>query len=433
MGLFLTIVYLLYMLGTPAAWLPFLAQASALVYLSALACIASLGRLLTGSLFRHTPQVVVFGGFFGLLVCTPLLQRWLGGVFAAFRELIPYLILLFLVRVNCDATARRKIVIFALLLLMTTLALVGAYNYHAYPNDLENKFIWRHGSSEDTKMADQSDIQMEYRLKAQGILDDPNDFAQIMLVTIALSTVFWGQSKLASLFLVLVPGSVLLHGIYLTRSRGALVAIVVTMMVVLRRRLKLWGAALAGMLIAAGLLIMKFAGGRQISVSSGADRLELWSEGLYLFKRSFGLGIGIHNYVDQVGQTAHNSILLVAVESGFIGLTLFLTVFVICFTQLQRIIRPVDGSEPDAVLAHEARSFEAALTAYLATSWFLSRAYNPVPYLLVGLVAALAFQAAERSPGVPLLPRWPIVVRNSLVLGPICLACIYILVRLRAV
>lgn len=433
MGLLLTIAYLLYMLGTPAAWLPFLAQASALVYLSVLASIASVGRMLTGSLFRHTPQIVVFSGFFGVLVCTPLLQRWFGGVLAAFRDLAPYLLLLCLVRVNCDATARRKILIFALLILMTILALVGAYNYHAYPDDLENKFIWRHSSSEDNGVDEASDVNVEYRLKAQGILDDPNDFAQLMLVTIALSTVFWGQGKLASIFLVLVPGSVLLYGIYLTHSRGALVAMVVTTIVVLRRRLKLWGAALAGMLIGAGLLIMQFAGGRQISVSSGADRLELWSEGLYLFKHSFGLGIGIHNYADQVGQTAHNSILLVAVESGFIGLTLFLAVFVICFTQLQRIVRPVDGSQPDPLLAREARSFEAALTAYLATSWFLSRAYNPVPYLLVGLVAALAFQVAERSPGLPLLPHWPVIVRNSLILGPTCLACIYILVRLRAV
>ncbi len=433
MGLILTIFYLLYMLGTPAAWLPWLAQSSALVYVSVVAFVASMPRLLTGSLFRHTPQIVVFGGFFGVLICTPLLQRWFGGVVIAFRELIPYLVLLFLIRVNFDTTSRRKILIFALLVLMVTLALAGAYNYHAYQTDPENKFVFRQNVYGDAAAVEGSDLMLDYRLKAQGILDDPNDFAQVMLVTIALSTVFWGQNKLANLFLVLVPGAVLLYAISLTHSRGALVAMVVTMMVALRRRLKLWGAALAGMLIAAGLLVGQFAGGRQISVSSGADRLDLWSEGLYLFKHSFGLGIGIHNYADQVGQTAHNSILLVAVESGFIGMTLFLALFVICFTQLQRIIRPLDGSEPDPVLAHEARSFEAALAAYLATSWFLSRAYNPIPYLLVGLVAALAFQAAERLPGVPLLPRWPIIVRNSLILGPLCLGCIYILVRLRAV
>jgi O-antigen ligase len=177
---------------------------------------------------------------------------------------------------------------------------------------------------------------------------------------------------------------------------------------------------------------MQFTGGRQISVSSGASRLELWSEGLYLFKHSLGLGIGYHNYEDEVGQTAHNSFLLVGVETGILGLTLFIALWVICFTQLNRVARPVDGSAPDPVFAHEARSLEAALAAYLATSWFLSRVYHPIPYLLIGLVAALAFQVAERSPDVPLLPSWLVVVRNSLIIGPACLAVIYILVRLRA-
>ena len=177
---------------------------------------------------------------------------------------------------------------------------------------------------------------------------------------------------------------------------------------------------------------MRFAGGREISVSSGADRLEIWSEGLYLFKHSYGLGIGYHNFADEVGLTAHNSFLLVATETGILGLTLLMALFVICFTQLNRIVHPADGSAPDPVFAHEARSLEAALAGYVATSWFLSRVYHPIPYLLVGLVATLAFQVAERSPDAPLLPSWLVVVRNSVILAPACLAVIYILVRLRA-
>ena len=431
MGLFFTIIYLLYMLGTPAAWLPFLAQASAQVYLSVLAVLSTIPRLINGSPFRHTPQVAVFGLFFSVLICTPLLKGWAGGVVEAFRDQIPNLIVLFLVRLNCDTTARRKIIIFFLLLLMTTLAIVGAYNYRAYPDDPENKFVFRQNLSEDSDVGDEAEIKWDNRLKAQGLLDDPNDLAQAMLVTIALSTIFWGKNKLTNILLVLLPGSALLYGIFLTHSRGALVAIVVTMVVVLRRRLKLWGAVLVGMLLAAGLVVMRFSGGREISVSSGADRLELWSEGLFLFKGSLGLGIGYHNFADQVGMTAHNSVLLVAVEAGFLGLALFLALFVICFTQLNRITQPSDGSMPDPVFSHEARSLEAAITAYLASSWFLSRAYHPIPYLLVGLAATLAYQVAERYPGTPLLPRWPTIVRNSLILAPSCLAVIYLLVRLR--
>jgi hypothetical protein len=433
MGLFLTVVYLLYMLAAPAAWLPFLLQASVQVYVSALASVATLPRLLNGSLFRHTPQIVVFGGFFGVLVCSPLLERWAGGVLVAFREQVPFLLVLFLLRVNCDTAARRKVLIGSLLLLMTTLTLVGSYNYHAYPDDPENKFVFRQNTHEDQDVTGESEIKWDYRLKAQGLLDDPNDLAQALLVTIALSAVFWGQNKLANLLLVIAPGSILLYGIYLTHSRGALVAMAVTIVVVARRRLRLWGAALAGILSAAALVVMRFAGGREISVSSGVDRLDLWAEGLSLFKHSFGLGIGYHNYADEVGQTAHNSLLLVATEAGLLGLTLFLAIFVISFTQLNRVVTPPDGSAPDPVLAHEARCYEAALAAYLGTAWFLSRAYNPMPYVLVGLAAPLAFQAAEGAPDAPLLPSWPVLVRNSVILAPACLGVIYIMVRLRAI
>lgn len=436
MGLFLTIIYLLYMLGAPAVWLPFLAQASFQVYLSALAGVASLPRLLNGSLLRHTPQVAVFGGFFVILICTPLLKAWFGGVLEAFREQVPFLVVLFLVRVNCDSAARRKALVLAILLLMVTLALVGAYQYHSNMEDPENKFVFRQNASGEVEQPDQTDdaeIKWDYRLKAQGLLDDPNDFAQAMLVTIALSTLFWGQGMFSNVFLVLAPGAILLYGIYLTHSRGVLVAMVATLIAVLRRRLKIWGAALIGIAAAAGLVAVRFAGGRQISMSSGVDRLELWAEGLHRFRQSFGLGIGYHNFGGEVGKTAHNSILLVGVETGIVGLTLFIALFVICFTQLNRIVRPVDGSTPDPGFAREAWSLEAALIAYLSTSMFLSRAYHPIPYLLVGLVATLAFQAAERSPQLPLLPTWPVVVRNSVILAPAYLAAIYILVHLRPV
>ena len=319
----------------------------------------------------------------------------------------------------------------ALVLLMTTLVLAGTFHYYTHMDDPENKFVFRQGAGDDDEGGDASAMQWVYRLKAQGILDDPNDFAQALLVTIALSTMLWGHSLAANLLLVLVPGSVLMFGIYLTHSRGALVALVVMAMVALRRRLKILGTAAAGLIIGCGLIYIRFTGARQISVSSGVDRLDLWSEGLYLFKHSYGLGIGLHNFADNVGKTAHNSFLLVATETGLVGLALFLAIFVVCFTQLMRIVKPVDGSAQDAVLAHEARSLEAALAAYLASSWFLSRAYGPVPYLLVGLVATVAFQAAERAPDTPLLPRWPVLVRNTLILTPACLGAIYAMVRLR--
>ena len=141
---------------------------------------------------------------------------------------------------------------------------------------------------------------------------------------------------------------------------------------------------------------------------------------LYLFKHSFGSGYRLPQLCRRGWPDGPQfAPAWWQPRRGFLGLTLFLAVFVICFTQLNRVVTPPDGSAPDPVLAHEARAATRRRLAPISLpAWFLSRAYNPMPYVLAGLVAALAFQDAERAPGAPLLPPWPVIVRNSVILAP---------------
>ena len=292
-----------------------------------------------------------------------------------------------------------------------------------------NEFVFRQGLDDDSN----GTVGVDYRLKAQGLLDDPNDFAQAMLLGIVLLTVLWGSNWVTNFFGVILPGGILLYGIYLTHSRGALVAMAITLAVALRKKLKLWGSIAFAFLLAAGMLAARFTGGRQISVGSGADRLELWSEGLYLLKHSRLLGIGYHNFADQVGLTAHNSLLLVATETGVLGLIVFISGFVICFYQIFRLTRALTEMGGQERLLRELRSYELALTAYLSSSWFLSRAYNPIPYLLIALVACVVAQQAELHPDWELTPSWPVWLRTSVLASVGALALIYAMVRLRTV
>ena len=54
-------------------------------------------------------------------------------------------------------------------------------------------------------------------------------------------------------------------------------------------------------------------------MEGGADRLELWSSGINLIKTHPFFGVGLGNFADEVGITAHNSVVVCAAEIGLVG------------------------------------------------------------------------------------------------------------------
>ena len=226
----------------------------------------------------------------------------------------------------------------------------------------------------------------------------------MLLVTVSLSFVWWSRKWLTNILFVLAPASILLYAVYLTHSRGALVAIVVMVAIAFRRSLRLLGSVTLAAAMAVALLLSKFTGGREVGMTGGADRLDLWSDGWEMFKQSPLYGHGFGSYVDTMNIAPHNSVILVAVELGLIGLVVWVSIFVLSFAQLNRIVTPSDGTPPDPTLRQHAVCLETALAAFLATSWFLSRAYYPPSFLLVGLVGGLVYQESVRRPGADLIP-----------------------------
>ncbi|MGD0577798.1 MAG: O-antigen ligase family protein [Bryobacteraceae bacterium] len=338
---------------------------------------------------------------------------------------------LFLIPPNVDTSTRRNIVVIALFCSLLGLALAGIRDYHVAPE--RSKFVMTQGIDVDDDDAAAEDRPAVYRLKAQGLIDDPNDFAQMLLITVSLSFIWWSRNWLKNILFVLIPGSILIYAVYLTHSRGALVAIGVMITVAFRRKLRLLGSLTLASVVAIGLLSSRFTGGREVGLSGGADRLELWSEGWELIKRSPLYGYGFGGYVDAVNSAAHNSFLVVAVDTGLLGLVIWVSIFVISIAQLNRIVTPSDGTPPDPTLRQHAVCIEAALTSFLATSWFLSRAYYPISFLLVGLVGGLVYQESVRRPGAELLPPWKTCLIWSIAASAAALALMYVMIRLRAV
>jgi hypothetical protein len=416
---------------SPASWIPWLSTITVQPFVAGLASAFTLPRFLTRTPFKVSPQLVLFLLFSAYLAISPALHGWFGGVFESLPGGVVAALLLFLVPLNCDTSARRKIVAIAFMCAMLGLVIPGIRDYHVAPE--QSKFVLGPNFEEEGEAAD-ANVEAPpvlYRLKAQGLVDDPNDFAQLLLVIISLSFLWWGRSWLRNVLFVLLPGAILAYGVFLTHSRGALVAIAVMIAVVFRRKLKWVGSfAIAG-LVAFALLASNFTGGREVSTAGGEDRLDLWSEGWQLLKQSPLIGYGWGGYVDAVNMTAHNSFLLVAVDTGVIGLTLWVSVFVISYAQINRIVTPSDGTPPDPVLRRHALCLEGAITAFLATSWFLSRAYHPLSFLLVGLLGGLACQESIRRPDAVLTPPMESCLIRSVAASVAALIMIYVMVRLR--
>jgi hypothetical protein len=274
------------------------------------------------------------------------------------------------------------------------------------------------------------------RIRAVGYLADPNDFAQFMLITFPLITLAWEKGKkLRNFFLVLVPCGLLVYGIYLTRSRGALLALTVLLILFMSKRVPLWVSVASGAGLFVAMKVFGFTGGRDVSVNAGSERIDLWGIGLHLFRTSPLWGVGYGKFGDFAFLTAHNSFILCLAEVGLIGYTCWLATIVIAFLQLNEMARvpvaavpeekkaepevsfhkryarkePVklpfarkkieerDATEDNERVRRWAVTLRFSLIAFLVTGWFLSRTYTVTLYVILGLTAALS-QLAKESP-----------------------------------
>lgn len=124
------------------------------------------------------------------------------------------------------------------------------------------------------------------------------------------------------------------------------------------------------------------------------ERLELWRAGQRMVRDHPWLGVGIGRYPQVVGAymgpmhdkyVAHNSLLHLAAETGIPGAALYTLLFGVTIITLQRMLVPkVEDWRRAGIIA-----LQAALVAYLAAGWFISRHDLVLAYILVGWAAAL--------------------------------------------
>jgi O-antigen ligase len=358
-------------------------------------------QLMSNSLVASPVTVCVFG-ILSAIVLSHLSNLSIYGARTSgyeFAKVVAYYVL-FIGLVNTPSRLRW----FLMLLVGFTVVLAGLalLQYHGVINIPALEAIEQTDIDEET-----GDIIVFYRLCSTGIYNDPNDLC-LILVTGIVICLYWLTNRGSSLLWRL--SSIPLLGLFgyalsLTQSRGGFIALLAALLVLFRTRFSFWKTVpLAAVVLPA--MFFLFAG-RQTKIDIGTGdtmqaRIQLWSEGLELFREAPVFGIGQGEYAEEVGGVAHNSFVHCYAELGFFGGTLFLGAFFSALSGLIRLGRS-RVQVPDFELMRLCPYVITMVAAYAAGMLSLSRSYIVPTYMVLGLGAAYLRLASAYLPA-PVLP-----------------------------
>lgn len=475
MGFALSVLYILICYLTPVALFGSLAQFRIEMFLAILILFISLPKMMRSFVLKAPQALALLGLAVAVFLSVLIGVNWPSGAITSVIEFIPAIYAFFLVCLHCNS--RKKLNVLVLVVFVVCLFVIiqgnlelihtpaqtggqGAYDTtpqesEILPGDIPdtvtlNARVW--DIEHPYLIAQQvAPWQWIYRVRGLGEINDPNDFGQLLVCEIPLLFLFWRRKRtVRNLAFVIVPSCVLIYGVYLTHSRGALVALTAVIIVAARRRIGTVPAVVVAGALMAGAMALHFTGGRAISAETGSDRTDLWGGSLQLLKTHPLFGVGIGHLPEYLGHTAHNTVLVCAAELGLFGLffwVLFLLptardVFMIAMPKRVRDTAQTgaDGAQ-SSLLAWRGPALEKAdinhmghclllsLTGFLVAGWFLSRAYAMTFFFLGGMVEAVYEEALRQGMVAPRLLFTRTLI-YSFALTILLLLIVYVMLRI---
>lgn len=375
--------------------------------------LAFLSWLPSSNKNMSAPHYVLLPLFLVALMMSHIVNGWFGGALVQLQTFGPGLFA-FLV-LSHVAVAREHVISIMVVFVLCSLVLVA----HGV-QQVDLGIGWTG-----------AELSQETRIQYVGIFNDPNDLGLLFIMVLPMALFLsrrGGVLGLRRLFWWSAAGA-LVYGIYLTSSRGALVALVAIAATWVWRRRGLFVAGLLGAgLLGAMLMLPSRLSELDASESSAAGRVDAWYSGLEMFISHPLFGIGPGQFADNNGNlTAHNSFVLVLGEVGFIGYTLWLAFVCYGFMMTMAVLR----LEPELADARAVADWklERALamtlllsqTGFFAAAFFLSRSYVILLYLLAAVVVGYYTGARQRWPTLPRFElsrdviRWPVIAVATII------------------
>jgi hypothetical protein len=339
-----------------------------------------------------------------------------------FKIVVYYLLLVGLV----TTTDRLRRFLFWLAIFASVLALIAVLEYHDWIHLPTLKTL----RAVEHDQASGRDIIVR-RLQATGPFHDPNDFCVLLVVGIFLS--LHGLTELrraGARWLWLGPLAILIYALSLTQSRGGFLALLGGLFAFLLTRFG-WRATLGlGSLLLPGLFIALAGRQTELSASTGTgqERIQIWSDGLLLFRDAPVFGVGMNEFEVFVGHVAHNSYLQGFAELGLFGGALFLGAFFLAVANLSRTRRKGSAiTDPELRRLHP--YLTGAVAGYAVGMFTLTLNYIVPTYMILGLVSAWN-RVSVTGPGAPPDPFDLRLVRRFATLALLYLVGLTVFVRI---
>lgn len=307
-------------------------------------------------------------------------------------------------------------------LLVSGALLGGLSGYQQLTQTYDNDYLGFAQVSRATLGTGETTIQGEVdQPRLAGPIGEKNFYAEYMLVLIPLGLMrIWAERRPLLKLAAGAVTSLVMVGVALTFSRGAMLALVVVLALMLAMRyirpyqLLIGATVLVVAAVAVPAYASRIASLDALSALLSDNAAESTSDKSILSRATenaaaalvfidhpiIGVGPGLFPtyyqvYAEQVGidfhgtdRESHNLYLGLGAEDGVIGLIAFLAVFAVTIRDLRRAERRWRKERPE--LAQLAAGFVLSLVAYLTSSLFLHLAYERYVWLFLALAAATA-------------------------------------------
>lgn len=261
------------------------------------------------------------------------------------------------------------------------------------------------------------------RSQATGIFADPNDLAGTIVAGLGVALFRTRAEKKSYRIFYFLLSAVFVSAIFLTHSRGGMIALLAVLGYFIFASIQRKGTALLVMVLALVPLFI-LGGGRATnfdsSDASANSRFWFWTTGVEQLAQHPFLGVGYGGFPDvNGGMTAHNSFVLCFAETGLIGYFFWIGCFYYSFRRfspvelesVEYVVEYVEETEDAArkmvLRQRETEALESkkkrdavellgarlGLAGFLVSAFWISRSYVPVLYLFISLPLAQQISA----------------------------------------
>jgi O-antigen ligase len=225
-----------------------------------------------------------------------------------------------------------------------------------------------------------------------GLWDGANVLSLLFVATLPYAfEIVTGKWSFFAKLVALASGVLILQGMILAASRGGWLSLGVIVLVYFRQRVGKLGLVIGAMcilaLVAIGPSRLTQNAGQDADDASSRHRVDLWAQGLEMFKYNPVLGVGKGQFAGYTGtQVAHNAFLENLGETGFVGAFAWVGLIYLSFKSLRLVMRR--SAELSPQLKGLTQATFVSLVGYLSASMFINTDFDLL-YISMGLAAAL--------------------------------------------